>query len=301
MPQAALLGGAPVPVTFDFPFQSYFDSVLLQGALIPQGTTDIVLGRLQTIGGLAVQLGPSSMTPISIDFNTGNGVPSSPIVMKPGQIVRPGRFGSFRWGLPFGWLGGGVATLLVAQNRETDFGAPANSEVIFHRQRMVIQSPAAVNVALAPNWPIRFPWPGAVSGAVGGAAQGQQPVGGVVNPTKIMARLRMAAVPAGGVVTRFILINIDEFDRGSNYVAQASGAIGGACSVDVQWQPWGQSGITVAGGAGALEYQVQELDLTTPIARLGGDQCVVVVVDVTPGAATGAIGQFIDIVRYGIP
>lgn len=293
--QSALLGGAPIPLTQDFPFQSFFDSALLQGALLPQSGS-IVNEKLVQNGGMAVQLGPSSMTPIAIDFNLAQGVPSSPIVMKPGQIIRPGRFSSFRWGLPYGWLGGGVATLLVAQNPQTDFGAPANSEMVFHRQRMIIHSPAET-VAPRSNWPIRFPWPGAVSGMTGGTAQGQLPVGGVVNPTKVMARLR-ANVPAGGAVTRFIMFDIDEFDRDSTYAVPT--ALTAATSVDVVWLPWAQSGITITGGTGTLEYQVQELDLTTPISRLGGDNCAVVVVDVTPGGPV-LTGSFIDIVRYGIP
>lgn len=306
MPQIALTGGAPAPITQDFPFQSYFDTALMQKALLPQTTSIVGPGApnmpgtppltVQT-GGLAVQLHPSSMTPIAIDFTLANGVPSSPVLMKPGQIIRPGRFSSFQWGLPFGWLGGGIATILLAQNELSDFGAPANAEVVFHRQRMQIIASTSVAVVPVPNWPIRFPWPGAISGAVGGTPQGQLPTGGVVNPTKIMARLRVSPVPAGGAVTRFILFNIDEFDRTQGYAVP--NVLTGACAVDVQWQPFDQSGIAVTGGTPPLEYQVQELDLTTPIARLGGDNCCVVIVDVTPGGANPVAGSFIDVVRYG--
>lgn len=299
MPQIALTGGAPVPIVYDFPFQSYFDSVLLSKALLAQNGT-LVGGpkpsgiKTEQVGGEAVQLLPGSMTPIAIDFVLNNGVPSSPVFMKPGQIIRPGRFSSFQWGLPFGWLGGGIAALLVAQNARSDFGAPANAEVVFHRQRMQIIASTSVAVVPVPNWPIRFPWPGAFSGTL---PQGQLPIGGVVNPTKIMARLRVSPVPAGGAVTRFILFNIDEFDRGASYAVP--NVLTGACAVDVQWQPFDQSGIAVTGGTPPLEYQVQELDLTTPIARLGGDNCCVVIVDVTPGGANPVAGSFIDVVRYG--
>lgn len=302
MPQIALTGGAPVPVTYDFPFQSYFDTALLQKALLPQNGTIVGApapsGMLtQQIGGVAMQLLPGSMTPIAIDFVLANGVPSSPVFVKPGQIIRPGRFSSFQWGLPFGWLGGGVATLLIAQNAESDFGASASAEVVIHRQRMLIQAPNAGPLTLAPNWPIRFPWPGAISGATGGGPQGQLPVTGVVNPTKVMARLRMGTLGAGGGVTRFIMFNIDEFDRAANYTVPTTG-FAGACSIDVQWQPWTQSGISVVNGAPPLEFQVQEIDLTTPIARLGGDNCAVIVVDVT-AAGTPLAGNYIDVVRYG--
>lgn len=295
MPMIATTGGAPSPLVRDFPFQSWFDSALMQQAIAQQNSA-IVLPRKVQIGGQAVQAFPGNQTPIAIDFTLGNGVPSSQILMKPGQIIRPGRFTSFEWGLPFGWLGGGVATILVANNPESDFDAPANAEVVFHRVRLPIIAPNAVNVVPVPNWPIRFPWPNAVN--LLGANQGQSPVAGVVAPTKIMARLRAAVVPPGGAVTRFILFNVDEFDRDQNYAVQS--VLSGAFTIDVAWQPWVQSGITVAGsGAAVLEYQGIELDLTTPIARLGGDNCALVIVDVTPGGPV-LVGTFIDFTRWGV-
>src|SRR5260221_7507391 len=128
-----------------FLYQSYFDSTLLQNAILEQTrNSPIVESTVQEnqIPGYAIGLHPSSQTPVAIQFKLGAQPSSSQaIVLKPGQVVRPhglprgmnsGAFSGFRWGLPFGWLGGGVATLLVFSTPDADVSWPGTPEVIFH-------------------------------------------------------------------------------------------------------------------------------------------------------------------------
>jgi hypothetical protein len=290
----SLTGGAPVARVRDFPFQSYFDSTLLQAALLEQQPS-IVSPRDEQIAGVAAFLHPSSQTPVSIDFIQAGG---GPIILKPGQLIRPGRFGSFSWGLPFGWLGGGLAQLLIAQNMETDLGGSSQAEIIFHRLRIKVIASNAAAVVVTPNWPIRFPWPNALRGT-SNTPQGGPAVIGMVTPTKILARLFNVPTLANTARVRLIFVNSDDFDRDATYAIPVA-AIGNFPSIDIDWAPWAQSGITLANGVGTVENQLQELDIPTPLVRLGGDACCVLAVDVTPGGGNPLVNQFIDVVRYGL-
>ena len=120
-----------------FPYQSYFDAVLLEAAVLAQGTGQLLVdsaavpARDSNTRGFGLGLDPSSETPIAVSFKRYSGSASGAMLLRPGQIVFPfGReeaFAGFRWGLPFGWLGGGLAGLTVIQNAKAELAWSAVS------------------------------------------------------------------------------------------------------------------------------------------------------------------------------
>lgn len=267
-----------------FDYQSYFDSTLLERALLEQRPNEQIVAstrREEQIPGYALALHPSSQTPVAVSFRVG-GMPSSSgaIVLTPGQVVRPlglppgarnGNFSGFSWGLPYGWLGGGLATLVVLLSPDADVSWRGNPEVLFHRQRMVIANPGAFVLPPPFNWPMRFPWTQAVAGA-SSQTQRSQPVV-AVEPTRVLLRLRTnLAAPAD---MRVLAIGSDDFDGAD--LAQTPAAI------DMTWGDWTGPG-----------YQVQELPMR--MGRLGADDGSVALLDMSGGDLEGV---FVDVVRYG--
>ena len=276
-----------------FDYQSYFDSTLLERAILLQSTNDpIVDSKREQTSGYAIGLHPSSQTPISVQFDVGGQQGSgAPIILKPGQVVRPhgippgaksGSFAGFRWGLPFGWLGGGLATVLVFQTPDSDVLWPGNPEIIFHRQRFAIISGAALPAAAPKNWPIRFPWTQAVTGT-GSFPQKGLPIL-AVDPTRTILRLRVATLAAPEDV-RMIYQSTQDFDLDS------AGAVitTPVTALDITWGTWASF------GAGDLGTQFQAQSLTDLGYKFGADDGGVVFAS---NAGT-LIGSFIDCVRYG--
>ena len=163
----------PVQVSAVFPYQSYFDNTLLDTAVQLQGAGRSILDNAATpakdsdVGGYGVALDPSSETPIAISFKSkqGSGT-SAAVILRPGQSVFPfGRgandaFSGFRWGLPLGWLGGGLVTLTVLQSPRAEMEwAGLRRQMIFHRMTLPILAKGATIIAtnISPNWPLRFP------------------------------------------------------------------------------------------------------------------------------------------------
>lgn len=300
-------------VTRIFPFQSYFDSVLQESALLIQDATNPLVvpadepnrGEIQ-IGGYAVGLHPSSQTPVAIEFKVG-GSPvlgqassGSAIVMKPGQVIRPygspegrgvsGAFSGFRVGLPFGWLGGGMATLVVFSTPVANVLWHDDTEVIFHRQRVPIRQPAELNAAglnNAPyNWPLRFPWPHARRGASGIPQVGQGVL--AVTPTRTAFALRGVNSLATDSTFRLIF-------QGTNDLGLDSA--GDPILTDPVSEDWAFRAFTSLGVSGNLSTQDPTLILSGLSARLAADDGGMVIVDASgAGAFTGG---FMDVVRYG--
>ena len=287
---------APVQtIAQTFAFQSYFDSTLLETAILPQTPNNpIVDVRNKEVTGYALGLTPWSQTPIAVQFMVG-GQPSSsaPITIKPGEIVRPyglpagesrSAFSGFKFGLPFGWLGGGLASLVVFSSPDSDVLWPGNPEIIFHRTRMRIVAPGAIPANARKNWPMRFPWTQAI-GNTGLKQDGAPNI--AIEPTYTAMSLRTPVLAAPADM-RILIQASDPFDRDSAGVPVLSPVR----FVDYTW-----GSFLATGGAGNLgtNYPV---DFMPPNAlRLAADDGGICLVDMSPGGVLA--GLEVDIVRYG--
>ncbi len=287
-----------VAITALFPFQSYFDSTLLETALLIQSTNqpiiDSTLKKMQ-IGGYSFGLHPSSQTPVAVQPIVG-GQSASPqaIVLHPGQIYRPhgrtdgraGQFSGFNWGLPFGWLGGGMATLYVFPSSDADVAWPGDSEVIFHRQRMQIVAPGFLPANAPKNWPLRFPWTQALRGAASIPQQGAAVIS-IAEPTRVMMSLRMPSLGTASDM-RMIIQESNDFDLDS-----AGAVIAGLGRFDTY--TWGT--YAANGGAGNLATNYPVVQYDGPLVRLAADDGGVTLVDMSAGG--DLTEEYVDVVRYG--
>lgn len=291
----------------EFTLQSYFDTTLLENALLtqPQGSL-IVPSTLKEsqLNGYAIGLHPSSQTPVAINFRTGAGSSSAPVVLRPGQIVTPmgepddsGRqtnFDGFQWGLPYGWLGGGVATLMVFHT-PTAAGKwdGASPEIIFHRVRVPIITVAAVVTGLEArkNWPGRFPWVNAKLGA-NQILQDGKPVL-TITPTKTLMVLTAAAnasvTLAADTPMRVLMQRTNEGVTS----AGASQAID-VIAQDFTWPAWTPQGTT--GILLSSQRQARFAPEGHILNRVFADDGGVALVDISFGALASA---YVDFVRYG--
>ncbi len=299
---------APVQVISKvFTFQSYFDSTLLSKALLaqPQGQA-IVPSTMAPVQmpGYAVGLAPSSQTPVAVQFQTGGQSGNSQaMILTPGQIVRPhgmrsggrsGSFSGFNWGLPYGWLGGGHASLVVFSTPDASINwAGGNSEVIFHRARYPIKQPSDLTGAgsfnNAPkNWPMRFPWSQALKGSNSVSQQGKASLS-VVDPTRTLLVLRGLTTLATAASMRIAM-------QATNEVGLDSAGDVSLTTLplfeDVTWPTW-----TSFGTSGNMATQVPAIMYTGILARVAADDGGVVFIDLSGTAAL--TGLFVDVVRYG--
>jgi hypothetical protein len=294
-----------VSITQLFNYQSYFDSTLLQNAILPQSVNEpIVDSTLQkaNIGGYSFGLHPSSQCPVAIQPTVGGqGASSQAIILRPGQIYRPhgmpggnaGNFSGFRWGLPFGWLGGGVATLYVFPSADADVAWPGNAEVLFHRQRMLVYGlggsiPAAATPA-PKNWPLRFPWTQAARGATQ-ITQAGAAIVSISDPTRIEMSLRMITLANPNTMRIF-------FNETNDFDLDSAGAVipTPVRFIDYVWGTYA-SDVNLAGTYFDTAYPVVEL--TGEICRLAADDGGLLLWALT-GSAGEIDGQYVDICRYG--
>jgi hypothetical protein len=225
--------GGPQQITKIFPFQSYFDSSFETqspnpaSALLEQDTNlGIIQSTLQDKNqteAYAVGLAPWSEAPIAIQMQgQDSGGLSSPIVLRPGEIISPSglargeQFRNFRglkWGLPFGWLGGGLVSLFLFKSPDSvpqwQYGA---KEVCFHKfQTKIIAANAVPPSPMYTNWPTLFPWAKAYRG-VGVSAFNQLGTPNIaVKPTKTLIRLNGALDTAEAC--RIVFWGSDTFDQ----------------------------------------------------------------------------------------
>lgn len=291
-----------------YPFQSFPASVTYQNALLTQQQNQpIVQSTIDeyTGSGYAVGLSPMSQTPVAISFSgTGSQAGSAIYILKPGMTVRPVgnipggvAFTSFKYGLPFGWLGGGAAFLFVHKTPDADTGKwDTDNEILFHRLRLQIVSPAvaADPTTWASNWPTRFPWPLAVRAA--GAAlipQGGQAQLAMARPGRVLMRLRE---PRGLLAPATMRI---AFQRSTDFDAEYTAGVLPVAFEDFEWPPW-------APVLGAAFDELPVHDVGLAIRRLGGDE------EGAPASGTGSTGVRlvdlsggtldgveVDILRYG--
>lgn len=292
-----------ISVTQVFPYQSYFDNALLQNAILSQPANQLIVNNTTTpaltsnIGGYAIGLHPSSQTPIAVQPNVG-GQTASPqaVILRPGQIFRPhgktgdkpGHFSSFDWGIPFGWLGGGVATLYVFVSPDADAAWPGDAEVLFQRQRMKIYGAGNAAPAAVPfNWPQRFPWTHAVG--ANGQQQAGRPTISISRPTRIEMSLNLASLVNPDTMRMFLY--------GSGEMAVNSlGAIDASLTrfYDVTW---GTYAAEAPGSTITTAYPVQEL--TGEMARLSADDGGMLLWSLSTNTDQALSGAFVDVCRYG--
>lgn len=304
LPQASILPDVHSPaiqISHVYPFQSYFDSTLLETALVRQPPNDPIVVPFLTSGevdptngeiqvpGYAIGLHPSSQTPVAVQFKVGGQrATSAPVVLKPGQVIRPhglikdmgsGSFSGFRMGLPFGWLGGGLATVVVFLTPDSNVTWTEHTEVLFHRARYAIAAPGDITSPFPKNWPLRFPWSQAFSDIQ--SQQGKASIG--VSPTRTLMMLRSTALAAPA--------NFRMLFQGSNdFGLDSAGAVitTEAASVEVAWPTYASHAVT-----GVSDYPV--IELPGPVSRLAADDG-----GVAFSSTDAAIqGGFVDVVRYG--
>lgn len=282
-----------------FTFQSYHDSTLLENAILQQAKNVPIVQstlKIDQTPGYALGLAPSSQTPIAVEFLTGAKSGSATMLLKPGQVLRPQggtTFTGFRWGLPFGWLGGGLATVLVFTTKEAHVSWAENSEVIFHRVRIPVLQPAdltalGANNNARKNWPLRFPWTQALFGA-SQLSQTGSPVTAIANPTRTLMVLRGASSLGAGSTMRMI------YQATNDVGLNSAGAVVNTNPIfeDVTWPVF-----TSLGTSGNLATQNPFLMRTGGVARLAADDGGLALLDISGFEAL--TGLFVDFVRYGV-
>jgi hypothetical protein len=298
--------GAAIPRNFIFDYQSFHDTTQLSAALQAQAVSQSRILPVQQNGiskplneqvtGVGFALHPSSQTPVAVAPNRdGGGSGGSAVILKPGQVYYPGgEFRSFDWGLPYGWLGGGLAQLLVICEKDADLFWTTEPEVIFHRVTLPIYETAANPANISPNWPMRFPWPNAISNSTGAAvAQGDQPAL-VVVPTRTVLRPRLTSL-AGALNLRLSMWQTEDLDYEFGGLLNGPAVTGSY--IDTSWAAFVNSGFTI-NGAAVVEWPEKSLPIDV-MPRIAGDNAIVAVIDTANALAAVPLQRFIDVVRYG--
>lgn len=282
-----------IPKTFTY--QSYFDSTLLQKAILEQSPNQLIVESTKIesqVPGYAVGLHPSSQTPVAVQFLGAHGQGSAgPYILTPGSVIRPldrnTPFSGIRWGLPFGWLGGGLATAVIFTSPDAEVCWPSNTEVIFHRARYEILQPAAATADAPKNWPFRFPWTQAVRGS-NSFPQSGQPVVSIAYPTRAIIALVGVTGLAAPAAMRAVY-------QGSNDLSLSSSGAVVLTPVyfkDIVWQSW------TSIGAANLADQRPMMQFDDEFIRLAADDGGVAFIDNSGAALLN--GAYVDVVRYGV-
>jgi hypothetical protein len=288
----------------NYAFQSFYSSTLIEQALLTQAVAEPIVRstlKLEETAGYGVALYPASESPVAVQLLLGGGKSgSAAIVLKPGDAyVSQQRFDGIRWGLPFGWLGGGAVQLRILQERDDVLFLPSVPEIVFQRIRLPVWSvtanPAAAGRGVSPNWPRRFPWPNSID-LNGNPQKGQPSV--AVTPTKTIFRLRRTAPLLQTARMRLLIVQSDDLDLGSDGATLDAINASGTW-IDVQWPAIGATGFQI-GGVATAEFPSLTLDAGT--SRTGGDNAIALLIDAdgTLGA-TVALGTTLmcDVERFG--
>lgn len=258
--------------------------------------------------GRAIGLAPWSETPIAVEIKTQNGGYSAGLTLRPGEFLPvPSGFKGYRWGLPFGWLGGGLATIMAYKDlKNLPNWATDRREILFHRLRVAVSEEQDQPPSTPVNWPLRFPWIMAFKGTpVGGSfvsAIGQSGKSNLsVEPTRTLMRLRGNVALGAFAPVRVVWWSTEAFDANEAMIIPAP-----AASTTYYWQssfPANIDGIFITPHNPAIE-----IDPT--FARVGADatpdgqKAFGITIEVpfaspllTGGPAGGPCE--IDILRYG--
>lgn len=281
-----------------FPIQSFFVVATdgTQSVLASPQNAEIINVVPRSDSGYSIGLAPWAQTPIALRFKIGaqNGS-SSVIILKPGQIVRPqGRrgepanFNGFEYGLPFGWMGGGLAPLYIFPSAEAELKwESARNEVLFHCQRLTIRESSATPPAQPfYNWPTRFPWTNCYRDVNGSAVnQNGDPSLAIVETTKILVRLNDNTSQASPVPVRAVLFGTNELDHNQD-----------GLTINTSGQAFYDFAFPGNAVIAGMALNTPAVSLPVDIFGLGGEFA-----GITIDAPTGStlIGQTVDIVRFG--
>ena len=303
------MADSPAQISYTFPFQSYFDSTLNDAAVQAQGVgkmmVDTAAAPAQDVDtpGYGLALDPSSEAPVAVTFKGGSSGESSATILRPGQMIIPfgrggqDRFSGFRFGLPFGWLGGGLVTLLVLRSPGCEIDWPvARRPVIIQRQTLDIYPKTQdittlLGSGLNPNWPLRFPGTG--TRAASGKSQASSPYLSA-EPVMTIVRLVPPAALANPSTVRFLFFETKEFDLDN---AQAP-VLAPVAFEDVTFQSY-----NAAGAAGPVQTPLITHTsgglVSLGIDPLSGPQTNMGVVAIDLGDGSDLSTSVVQVVRYG--
>ena len=295
-------------ISADFAYQSYLSSIDLEKGVLDPGIASLITSSTRQVDVQATAFGlalrPESETPVAVEFR-GRGSQKSSALLKPGQVIYPNgkdpgdEFSGFSWGLPYGWLGGGLATLVVLTSPRAKIDWPTpNRDLVIQRQRMRIwaKTQAISALTIPSNWPTRFPSLGVQRPGVAGvnlAAGGRPSL--KVHPTKVLVRLRSAAALTQLSTVRLAMFNTHLLDLQSN--GAASPVAQGVTFRDLDFGAYAMAGAD----AFAVCPQFQTVSFSDgPLVELGcelGSLAGVVAVDT--GNGDDLSGAYLDILRLG--
>jgi hypothetical protein len=293
---------------FDFPWQSFFDTTQLGQAIAVQPQNEPIVPSTKVAvptPGFGLGLHPDSQVPVAVKFKSSAGVSDSQVtVLTPGQIVYPhgcAPFSGFDVGLPFGWLGGGSAQLVIMKTPEAAVWWAPGAEVVIQRQRVLIQADGAAPT-FSLGLPTGFPWKNALRynpvDPTSPFPQGGQAVISAV-PTRTELKLRLTTLAANALVL-MIVSNSQAFDTSQGSPATLSneeevvpilfpaivGAFAYFSTVGFDFPITGAQ-LAAAGQGGH-----------SPGVLLAGDDATFAFMNESGNAAL--TGAFIDVARYGL-
>lgn len=204
-------------IPISFPFQSYFSSVAptYETAILAQPPNKLIVpSTLRPFQSRVSRIGLTGASQTPIAFRAFGKNETGVHFLKPGQAVTIAEASGIEYGLPFGWLGGGISTLVLSDdpNAVLDLGPASRPEIIFHRFRTVIEASAANLPALRRNWPLQFPWTHAQIGTVD--QSGAPTIR--IEPTRALLRLRSQIALAPDKTVRIVFRGSREFDEASD-------------------------------------------------------------------------------------
>jgi hypothetical protein len=294
---------------FDFPWQSFFDDTQLGQAIAVQPPNEAIVPDTRVTvptPGFGVGLHPDSQVPVAVKFKSGSGVSDSQVVvLVPGQIAYPhgcAPFSGLDVGLPFGWLGGGSAQLVIMKTPAAAVWWSFSSEVVIQRQRVVIQADGAAPT-FSLGLPTGFPWKNALRyNATTPTAPFPQGADAIIaaSPTRTELKLRLTTLAADARVLMLVR-NSQAFDTGpgdpatlSNEVEAVpilfSAIIGAFAYFPTVGFSFPVNGVQGAGATGQGDHY--------PGVLLAGDDATFCILNESGNAAL--TGAFVDIVRYGL-
>lgn len=284
-----------------FPVQSYVSEALGINAIVAQTNQGGIIAETLTDGGASgtgLALTPDSQTPLAVRFSGGGVVDgqrggSATYILTPGQVIRPvggGVFGGFKFGLPYGWLGGGNANIVVLRDQDADTSWPAvERDVMFHQFTTLSQMtiPAGPYTNTSKNWPLGFPWALAQRANKTGTKliqAGADPELSV-RPTKIILRFRDTTIPAN-TVFQFVFIGSDYLDANSDGILSDPTITVPSGSISEEFV---YPGPTIASGA----YTGLQINSESLIATMGASYGVMFLLN------NYKANLPVDIMRYG--
>ena len=208
--------------TFYFAWQSFFDSTQLGQAIAVQPPNELIIPSTKVsvpTPGFGIGLHPDSQVPVGVKFKSSVGVSDSQVIsVTPGQIIYPhgcATFSGFDVGLPFGWLGGGYAQIVILKTPEAAVWWAPGAEVAIQRQRVAIQADTATPV-FSFGLPVGFPWKNAfrynATTPTTPFPQGGQAIVST-SPTRTEMKLRLTTLASDALVLMLVQ-NSQAFDTG---------------------------------------------------------------------------------------